>query len=99
MAIALHAVGGRSIKKFNLLPVMPELGEIVLPEHIGHHFRCQLFPDLIARLCRACIIKQIGRGDFIHRPAHFQAAHLHIIGDNFRLQADKTVRMRTGRRR
>ena len=56
MALARQAVLRRAVQKRHLLPVVPELGEVVLPEDVGHHFRRQLFPDLIPGLCVARIV-------------------------------------------
>ncbi len=75
---------------------MPELGEVVLPQHVGHHFRRQFFPHLIAGLCITRVVQQVSRGELIHHPAHFHAgqraiAHHQLIGDG-----DKTVRMCPG---
>ncbi|MNN92782.1 hypothetical protein D3C81_2111180 [compost metagenome] len=57
MPVALHAVGRGAIKKFHFLAVVPELGEVVLTEYVGHHFRRQFFPDLIARFRIARVIE------------------------------------------
>ena len=75
---------------------MPEFGEIVLAEHVGHYFRRQLFPDVVTGLRVSRIIEQVSRGDFIHRPAHFQAAQLRAVGDQLGLEANKTVRVGAG---
>ncbi len=96
MTVAGHAVLGGTVKKLNLLSVVPELGEVVLTQHIGHDFRRQLFPDLIARPGVTGIVQQIGGGDFIHRPAHFQAAKLRAVRHQLGFQADKTVRVCAG---
>ncbi len=96
MPVTRHTVFRGTVQKFDLLPVMPELGEVVLAEHVGHHFRCQFFPDLIAGFCVTRIIEQISRGDLIHRPAHFQAAQLRAVGDQLGFKANKTVRVCAG---
>ncbi|MOA17827.1 hypothetical protein D3C78_1380960 [compost metagenome] len=94
MTVALHAVCRGAIEELYLLSVMPELSEIVLPEDVCHHFCRQFFPDFITGFGISRIVEQIGGGDFIHRPAHFQPANLRVISHHFCFQADKTVRMR-----
>ncbi len=96
MTFAGHAVLRGTVKKFDLLSVVPELGEVVLTQHVGHHLRRQLFPDLIAGLCVSGIVQQVGGGDFIHRPVHLQATELRAVRNQFGFQADKTVRMCAG---
>lgn len=73
---------------------MPHFGEIVLPENVGHHFRRQFLPDLITRFGIPRIVKQIRRGNFIHRPAHFQRDELVILAHYLSFQMDKAVGMR-----
>ena len=96
MPVTRHTVFRWPVQKFDLLPVVPEFREVVLAEHVGHHFRRQLFPDFIAGLRVSRIIEQIGRGDFIHRPAHLQAAQLRAVGNQLGLEVNKTVRMCAG---
>ena len=99
MLMTGHTILGGPVEEFHLLAVMPELGKVVLAEHVGHHLCRQLFPDFIPRLCVSGIVKQIGGGKFIHRPAHLQPGKLVVFHHYLRFQGDKAVRVRGGSKR